>query len=588
MGGEGNKKIFSLSFNEGDVVKSRFEVLDKLGQPSGEALIYLCKDLNKNCHVVIKLYHQGFSAKEEIVKKLVSVTHKDVINIIDYGMLEDQFYEVMEFAKGGTLLDRLKEKPFSEEELVSHVLPEVLNGLKFCHENQIIHRDIKPGNLFYRDQARRDIVLGDFGISTLLDHDATVRKTKGALTCDFAAPEIWGWKGEHYVSKESDYYALGVTLLYLYLGQNPFAGLTEHQILMKHTSEKISLPETLSDRVKRLFSGLLIKVRKERWGASEIERWSKGEDVPLYEDVFDKDDRPKNPPYKLTETVKAEDGKKLAILLQTYTDVKLLKERLGRKSFSKWLDMFDPPTADKVSRVEERVQNTDLALLEISCILDTNISYYFTPELKAETPSELSLLIDKNRELGKEHFQSGRIKIWLNNTTDEGKKIWERWSESKLGDENTSNPDIVLESFLHCLNLQLEEARVLIDPSVLDIGTIESIATIKEHIRVTNSGQRGVFACSLSTMGNTTGISLKSSNKDTGIVLFPRESTEIIFEIDALQVPRFAQTYNVVLALTKKTYTFRNDFQGTIEIPISFYVDYPAYSKKKAKHSFTI
>ena len=580
----GNKNAFPVILKEGDIVKGIYKITQRLGHPSGEAYVYLGECLSDKKNVVIKLYHEGFSAKEDIVKALVRITHEDIINVIDYGTEQGQFYEVMEYAEGGTLMERLAENSFSEKELIEYVIPEVANGLKFCHEHKpsIIHRDIKPGNIFYRDKDKTDIVLGDFGISSMLDHEFTVKKTKGALTPDFAAPELFGYEGEHYVSKEIDYYALGITLIYLYLGKSPFYGLSNLQIMTKHTTERILPPDPLSDRFKKLLSGLLTKERKKRWGASEIERWLNGEYVPVYVDNLDQDFRQKRHPYKLTEAIKANNEKELAVLLQTFNDVKLLKERLARKSLSQWLEPFDQTKADKVSRIEEKVKDADLALLEISCILDPDIPYYFTPNIQAESPEKLATLIDANWQLGKEHFQSGRISIWLKYTPG-GEQMLQRWTSSKLGNVNTDNLDVVIESFLHCLNPQLEEARISIEPPVLDIGTIESISSLQKKIKVTNSGKRGLFAYNISIQGDTSGISLKSSNKDSDIVLHLGESREIVLEIDAPSLPRFAQSYSVILSLTMKTYTFRDDFQRTVDIPISFYVDYPAYSKKKAK-----
>ncbi len=595
------RNAFPVFLKEGDIVKGIYKIIQRLGHPSGEAYVYLGECLSDKKSVVIKLYHEGFSAKEDIVKTLVKITHKDIINVIDYGTEQRQFYEVMEYAEGGTLVERLTKNSFSEKELVECVIPEVANGLKFCHEHRIIHRDIKPGNIFYRDKDKTDIVLGDFGISSMLDHEFTVKKTKGALTPDFAAPELFGYKGEHYVSREADYYALGITLIYLYLGKSPFYGLSNLQIMTKHTTERILPPDPLSDRFKKLLSGLLIKERKKRWGASEIERWLNGEDVPVYEDVIDQDFSKKRPPYKLTETIKANNEKELAVLLQTFNDVKLLKERLARKSLSQWLEPFDQTKADKVSRIEEKVKDADLALLEISCILDPDIPFFLTPNLQAESPEKLATLIDANWQLGKEHFLSGRISIWLKYTPG-GEQILQRWTSSKIGSGSANNSDIVLESFLHCLNPQLEEAQVSIEPPVLDIGTIESISSVQRKFKILNKGPRGLLSCRASLNSEIDGFVASVNNSSLAsklktsvevatsgekgkdiINLLPGESSEILIEIDAHLLPRFAQTYKAAILLTKNNYTFRDDYQGTIEIPISFYVDYPSYSKKKAK-----
>ncbi len=165
-----HKRDFPVFLSKGQIVENRYKVVDMLGQRSGESLVYLCQDIKKeDKNVVLKLYNTGFTPKEEILRKLVEVTHPDIINVLAYGYLGSQLYEIMEYAEGGSLLERLRERPFSEEELIKYVIPEVLNGLKFCHENDIVHRDIKPSNIFYRDKKKSDIVIGDFGISSVIE-----------------------------------------------------------------------------------------------------------------------------------------------------------------------------------------------------------------------------------------------------------------------------------------------------------------------------------------------------------------------------------------------------------------------------------
>ena len=113
-------------------------------------------------------------------------------------------------------------------------------------------------------------------------------------------------------------------------------------------------------------------------------------------------------------------------MLQTYHDKKFLIKDIGAHGISTWLYGFNQNMARAVFDIEEKVENRELALLEISCILDPNVSYFLTPELSASTPEKLSHLIDSNWELGKEHFKSGRIFIWLKYLPS-GQKILDDW-----------------------------------------------------------------------------------------------------------------------------------------------------------------
>ena len=283
-----SKPSFSIFLKEGDQVKGehgKYEIRQTIGN-SGESYIYLSDDITNNRKVILKLYHQGFCPEDDIIQILMKIKHEDIINVLDVGYCENQFFEVMEYAEGGALSDRLNEKRFfTEEELIKQVIPEVLNGLKFCHSKGIIHKDIKPENIFYRDKARKDVVIGDFGISTQLEKGFSKKLSKTAFTVIYASPEQF----TGYIRKESDYYSLGMSLLYL-LGHDPFLGenINNAYIMYRHVSAKREefIPEKLSDKFKQLLKGLLTKEPKERWGADQIERWLKGNDVKVYTDII--------------------------------------------------------------------------------------------------------------------------------------------------------------------------------------------------------------------------------------------------------------------------------------------------------------
>jgi hypothetical protein len=166
--------------------------------------------------------------------------------------------------------------------------------------------------------------------------------------------------------------------------------------------------------------------------------------------------------------------------------------------------------------------------------------------------------------------------------------------------------DIKLETFLHCLNPVLEDAELLANPSALNIGTVENITWLNRRIKITNNGPRGLLSCRVSLKGCTDGIvvsidnagfasKLKSSvemvtstgQEKDNINLFPGQSTQLIIEINPTLL-KPSQEYKDSVVLTKNTYSFRDGISREIEIPITFYVDYPALSKKKADIPFKV
>lgn len=586
----------TAALQRGDLLAERYKVIRQVGQPSGEAFIYLCHDNLEKRDVIIKLYLRGIVPNKDVLENLTSLNHPDIIKIYSFDYYNNQFYEVMEYAAGGSLADRAKTSRFTEDELTRSVLPEVINALEYLHSKNIIHRDIKPENMFYRDADQSDIVVGDFGLSKFIPEDVSVGIATGALTPDFAAPEIFGYKYwdenekvekyEQLYSRESDYYALGMSLWWLYLGKSPFGGKSGVQIMANHVSEELDLlfPVTLSERHKSLLSGLLVKIRKKRWGASEIRRWMNGENVSVYKPDLSKSPRALHGPFKLRKAT-AETPEQLAVLLQTYEDEDELRSHLGAKHISQWLGTFKQVMALDVEKIEEKEKNTKIALLTISCILDPNVSYFLAPDLKADTPKQLAGLMYKNRAAGKAHFQIGRVAVWLKYRPG-GANILNRWNTYISGKGSGGGSEADFESFIHCLDAEMPEADISIAPAIADLGTVESIANKKMSVKITNTGSQGLFSCGVQLGQESEGVKLNMKS-DSQINMLPNQSVEIGIEVDAT-VMAFQNKYVNSIVLTKNIETFRQDMSRTIEIPLTFYVDIPAYSKKVAKRPLKV
>jgi serine/threonine protein kinase len=277
-------------------VISGWEVVEKLSTQSGEADIYLAqKDGQKG---VIKYYRSNIKPKTEILEKLKGLNHPDIVNIFDFGYYRDRFYETMEYAEGGALDSRREDGswkylPLSEEQAVE-ICKEVINSYKACHEKGIIHRDIKPANLYYRkmesETSGSDVVIGDFGISSVMDDLEKLHKTQTASrTTGYAAPEVYSG----IISPKMDYYALGITLWELLTGKDPFAlengkhrndaHLIRDTIEGRIADDMLGREPHLSTAMQRLIRGLLAVDYEHRWGHNEVTRHFAGEEVPVYQ-----------------------------------------------------------------------------------------------------------------------------------------------------------------------------------------------------------------------------------------------------------------------------------------------------------------
>ncbi len=279
-----------------------YTVTSILSAATGEAEIFLGKKGEDT--VVIKYYHSNMKPKVEILEKIRNLDHPDIIRLYEYGEFRNRSYEIMEYAPGGTLADlgpdgKYKYLPMTEP-MVVKVIAETVNAFHYFHEKGIIHRDIKPLNIFCRSIDDMNIIIGDFGISSDLDVDGGMSKkmtSTGSRTTGYAAPELYGVakddnKSKILIGPEVDYYALGITVFELLTGLNIFSGRSELHIMRDTIQGRIiediltrSEAKNISPRMKKLIQGLLTVRHDKRWGFREVGDWLAGKDVPVFENA---------------------------------------------------------------------------------------------------------------------------------------------------------------------------------------------------------------------------------------------------------------------------------------------------------------
>jgi serine/threonine protein kinase len=291
---------------------SGWEVTGKLGMLSGEADIYIAQ--REGQKGIIKYYRSVTSPKTEILKKIKGLDHPDIVRLYDFGLYNDRFYEIMEYAEGGALDTRNTDGSYRylplSEETVEGVCKEVINSFKTCHELNIIHRDIKPANIYFRTveieeiegggegeekktvYRGNDAIIADFGISSIMDDAEQLHKTRtGSRTTGYAAPEVLSG----IISPKMDYYALGITLWELLTGKDPFtldngkrrndAHLIRDTIEGRIADDILSKEPRLSQKMERLIRGLLVLDPQRRWGYDEVTRHLAGETVDFYQEA---------------------------------------------------------------------------------------------------------------------------------------------------------------------------------------------------------------------------------------------------------------------------------------------------------------
>ena len=268
-------------FRDGDfVLKGRlYRGIKCLSDNSGEAQVFLVE--GDEGERVLKVYYPNFSIKKGLMRIIQNFSFEMVVKITDYGKTyvdgKNRDYELMEYLRGGTLADYDLDGNFNQ---FRRIALQCAAALAYCHNNNIIHKDIKPGNYFFRDEAHKEIVLGDFGISSIIEEEGRLHRTTQARTPVYAAPEMYNdvIDGEVEITPAADFYSLGITLMTLWLGENPLSQ-NERVMMRKKNEGRLPRINELPDRVKMIVQGLTAVNPASRWKYDEVERWFLGEDV---------------------------------------------------------------------------------------------------------------------------------------------------------------------------------------------------------------------------------------------------------------------------------------------------------------------
>ena len=210
----------------GDIIANRYNVVSHLGT-GGMAVVFECVDLYTEETVAVKILKEELLDDKTMVedfkrevKSSVQMSHPNIMEIISEGVWNKRPFLVLEYLKGETLLDKIEfYTKFSVKESCE-IMNQLLDAIQYTHDHKIIHRDIKPQNVFYLSNGT--VKLGDFGIAKNEKEAENHGKILGSV--HFLAPEVL--TGEPF-SVSSDIYAAGITFFQLVTGILPFDGSTQ-------------------------------------------------------------------------------------------------------------------------------------------------------------------------------------------------------------------------------------------------------------------------------------------------------------------------------------------------------------------------
>ncbi len=195
---------------------------------------YAVSDAGKE--VALKLLRDSVDVELRGISQCLNLKHPNLVTIFDIRRDDEgDHWIVMEYVAGKSLERVLEEHPQGLPlEEVRRWLSGIVAGVSFLHERGLVHRDLKPGNIFQEDGI---VKVGDVGLSKFITPSRRSQQTQSVGTVYYMAPEV----SRGCYGREIDVYALGVMLYEMLTGRVPFEGETTGEILMKHLSEPPNL-----------------------------------------------------------------------------------------------------------------------------------------------------------------------------------------------------------------------------------------------------------------------------------------------------------------------------------------------------------
>jgi serine/threonine protein kinase len=325
-----------------------FEALPSSG---GEAQLAKVTDTaHPGTELVLKVYYAHIRPDADVWAQLAAIRSKHVVHVVETGTLADgRVFELMEYLPGGSLRDTGAGQHTFDTASITEIVRQLATGLEALHSRRITHRDLKPENVLVRGRSPAvELVLADFGLSRRLN--ATAHFTSVARTAAYAAPET----GVGHVSPALDWWSLGIVVLELATGQQPFRGLDDLMIQKFVSTKPVPVDAVTDPRLNRLCAGLLVSDETKRWGGTQVREWLAGgapavpdRRVPVDATEFEFDGQ------------RFRDPGSLAVAMAR--NWRLAAGRYGISpspswtALTQWLHQFDNPDQYPVGVVEQRL-----------------------------------------------------------------------------------------------------------------------------------------------------------------------------------------------------------------------------------------
>lgn len=260
-------------------LEDEYELLNELGR-GGSAVVWRARDRNLGREVAIKVVHtRTAGANDDAIARLAreartvaKLQHPNIVTVYAVRRLrEGGLALVMQLVPGRTLKQAIAESGAFTADQAERVMRDVAQALAYAHSQGVVHRDVKPENIFIDETSGR-AMLSDFGIAHSSEFDSRLTMTGAAIgTPAYMSPEqIDGAPA----NARSDVYSLGLVSWEMLTGERPWEGETLYNVIFKQKHEELPTidelrPNAVPSRLQYIIERMLQKKPAARWAGAD-------------------------------------------------------------------------------------------------------------------------------------------------------------------------------------------------------------------------------------------------------------------------------------------------------------------------------
>ncbi|BFU20602.1 protein kinase domain containing protein [Entamoeba histolytica] len=247
----------------------RYELQRKLGEGS-EGCVRLGVNRRTGEKKAIKIFYKsrGINLEhlENEIASLRKLNHPNIVKLEEVIENDEQLYFVMELCLGGSLAEHVAISPFSIP-VARNFFKQLLSGVKYCHDNGVIHRDLKLENLIL-DRDGINLKICDFGHSVVVVSDWDFVESAVVGTLYHIAPEQL--QDHCYRGKKADIWSIGVILVRMLTGKYPFYSKDPEETINLIKNAVYSLPDNLPPDIQELISHIFVIDPEQRYSIEQV------------------------------------------------------------------------------------------------------------------------------------------------------------------------------------------------------------------------------------------------------------------------------------------------------------------------------